>query len=423
MRNGAIDAVEKRMKSRRTDSATNLSVADNPATKNPATDRSANNPSAVKDSAINRRQFFAATGGGLLAAAVPAAAESAPAAERDGSVSSYPAQARGQTAKTSLRKIPIGVFDPVYGKLSLDEMLDKVSALGLEAMEIGAGGYSGQRHCPVDDLLADPAKAKAWQKKFADRGIQIGALSCHGNALSPDTKLATQHAADFRKTVLLAERLDVHVIVGFSGCPGGTPTDTQPNWITYRWPTERGEMLDWQWKEKVIPFWKDEVRFARDHGSPKIAFEMHPNFVVYNPRTLMKLREAVGEEIGANCDLSHLFWQGCDAVTVIRFLGNQNALFHAHMKDTVLFSDNVAKYGVLNFAADAKDIPEASEIFRAVGYGHGASEWKSIVQAYMDVGYQGMLSIENEDPILSGEVGVERAAYVLKNVRNEILGA
>jgi sugar phosphate isomerase/epimerase len=388
--------------------------------KNSAIDRSPEN-----NLVIDRRQFFAATGGGLLAAAVPAPAKVEADADAIGSgtLSGPLSPERNQAPKPVLRKIPIGVFDPVYQKLSLDEMLDKVSALGMEAMEMGAGGYSGAHHCPVNELLADPAKAKAWQKKFDDRGIRIGALSCHGNALSPDTKLATQHAADFRKAVLLAERLDVRVIVGFSGCPGGTPTDTQPNWITYRWPTERGQMLDWQWKEKVIPFWKEEVKFARDHGVHKIAFEMHPNFVVYNPRTLMKLRDAVGEEIGANCDLSHLFWQGCDAVTVIQFLGKQNALFHAHMKDTVLFPDNVAKYGVLNFAADANDIPEASEIFRAVGYGHGAAQWKAIVKAYMDVGYEGMLSIENEDPILSGEVGVERAAYVLKNVRAELLGA
>jgi len=30
--------------------------------------------------------------------------------------------------------------------------------------------------------------------------------------------------------------------------------------------------------------------------------------------------------------------------------------------------------------------------------------------------------VENEDPILSGEVEVERALYVLKNVRSELLG-
>jgi len=117
-----------------------------------------------------------------------------------------------------------------------------------------------------------------------------------------------------------------------------------------------------------------------------------------------------------------LFWQGCDPVEVIHLLAIHQALFHAHLKDTVLFTDNVAKYGVLNFAFEAAELPQASEIFRAVGYGHSAVLWKEVVRAYMDVGFEGILSIENEDPILSGEVGVERAAYVLKNVRAELLG-
>jgi sugar phosphate isomerase/epimerase len=321
-----------------------------------------------------------------------------------------------------LRKIPIGVFDPVYDKLSLDEMLDVVSGLGMEAMEIGTGGYPHNPHCPLDDLIADPVKAKAWKRKFEDKGIQVATLSCHGNPVHPNAAHAAQDADTFRKTVRLAEMIDVKVIVTFSGCPGGTPTDAQPNWITYRWPPEYGEMLDWQWKEKLIPYWKDAAKFARDHGLHRIALEMHPNFAVYNPRTLMKLREAVGEEIGANNDLSHLFWQGCDPVEVIHFLGKQGAIYHAHMKDTVMFPDNVAKYGVLNFAPDLAGLPQASETFRAVGYGHGAAVWKTILQAYMDVGYEGILSIENEDPILPGPIGVERAVYVLKNVRNELLG-
>jgi sugar phosphate isomerase/epimerase len=93
------------------------------------------------------------------------------------------------------------------------------------------------------------------------------------------------------------------------------------------------------------------------------------------------------------------------------------------MKDTVFFPENRDKYGVLNFAFETNELDTASETFRAVGYGHSASLWKSIIKAYMDVGYEGILSIENEDPILAGEVGVERAVYVLKNVRSEILGA
>jgi sugar phosphate isomerase/epimerase len=363
---------------------------------------------------LSRRNFLAA-GGGVLAAAItnpPSVTAATNAAS---------AQSSGAPSRRTLRKIPIGVFDPVYDKLSLDEMIDKISALGIEAVEIGTGGYPRSIHCPVKDLLDDPAKLRAWKKKFEDRNIQVATLSCHGNPVHPDAAIAARDAESFRHTVLLAEKLDVKVIVGFSGCPGGSPSDTTPIWVTYRWPDEQAHALDWQWKEKVIPYWKQAAQFAREHGIHRLAFEMHPNFVVYNPKTLFKLRDAVGEEIGANCDLSHLFWQGCDAVEVIHLLAKQGALFHAHMKDTVMYKDNVAKYGVLNFAFEPND-PEASETFRAVGYGHGASTWKEIVAAYMDVDYQGILSIENEDPILSGELGVERAFYVLKNVRDELLG-
>jgi sugar phosphate isomerase/epimerase len=374
-----------------------------------------------KKNAVNRREFLSQTGTGLLAVTVPAASSWATSAQAP-LASPLSSATRSTTAAGARRKIPIGVFDPVYDHLSLDEMLDKVSALGLEAMEIGTGGYPNNKHCALDDLIADKSKARAWQKKFEDKGIQVATLSCHGNPVHPNAQHAQKDVDTFRKTVLLAETLGIKVIVGFSGCPGGTPTDTQPNWITYRWPPEYKQMLEWQWKEKVIPYWKEAATYARSHGIRRLAFEMHPNFVVYNPRTLLKLREAVGEEIGANCDLSHLFWQGCDPVEVIHFLGKQGAIFHAHMKDTVIYPENAAKYGVLNFASEANELAEASDTFRAVGYGHSATLWKSVVQAYMDIGYEGILSIENEDPILPGEVGVERAAYVLKNVRKEILG-
>jgi sugar phosphate isomerase/epimerase len=362
----------------------------------------------------SRRSFIAASGGLLAAIAAPGEATALRAQSNDSG--SKP------TSPAPRRKIPIGVFDPVFGKLGIDEMLDKISGMGIEAIEIGTGGYPGTSHCPIQELLADPAKLRAWRKKFDDRNIMIATLSCHGNPVSPDAKLAARDNQSFRNSVLLAEKLGVKVIVGFSGCPGGSPTDTTPNWVTYRWPPEFAQAVDWQWSERVIPYWREAAKFAREHGIHRIGLEMHPNQVVYNPRTLIRLREAAGEEIGANCDLSHLFWQGCDPVAVIHFLGKQGTIYHAHMKDTVMFHDNVAKYGVLNFASEVKDLPEASETFRAVGYGHSATIWKDILQAYMDTGYEGILSIENEDPILTGEVGVERAAWVLKNVRNELLG-
>ena len=358
---------------------------------------------------MNRRQFLGSTAvtlaSGALSSTASAGAQSSPKDNRS------PALQR--------KNLPIGVFNPPFRDLSLDQMLEKFSSLGIEAVEIGAGGYTGTPQCPVPELLAGAGKAREWKQKFADHHIPIMAITCHGNALHPDLGKAGTFAQQFRQAIQLASMLEVPTVVGFAGCSGGSPTDTVPNWITYGWP-DGAAPLEWQWNERVIPYWTETAKFAREHGIRRIALEMHPNFVVYNPRTLMRLREAVGPEIGANCDLSHLFWQQCDAVEVIRFLGKEKALFHAHMKDTAFLPENVARYGVLNFAKSRND-QEGSEFFRAVGYGHGANFWKQVIAAYMEVGYDGMLSIENEDPILTPEVGVERALATLKNVRAEIL--
>jgi sugar phosphate isomerase/epimerase len=273
----------------------------------------------------------------------------------------------------------------------------------------------------VADLLADPAKAKAWKKKFEDRNIRVGALNTSGNPLHPNAAIAKEYDDSFRQTVLLAERLEIPVIVNFSGCPGDSPSSMHPSWVTYRWPPEYNEVITWQWEKVVLPYWRDAVKFARAHGVKKIALEMHPNFVVYNPFTVVRLRDAVGEEIGANCDLSHLFWQGCDPLEAIRFLGKQGAIFHAHMKDTVVFKETAAQTGVLNFSPDPARFAEGSVMFRTVGYGHGAQLWKDVVKTYMDIGYAGILSIEHEDSLIPGEIGIERAALLLKNVRAELL--
>jgi sugar phosphate isomerase/epimerase len=359
---------------------------------------------------MNRREFLgtslsagAALAGAPLSRAAPGMSEE-----------------RKNPARSSPRKLPIGVFNPPFRALSLDEMLDKFSSLGIEAVEIGAGGYTATPQCPVPELLADPAKARAWKKKFDDRGFPVMTLSSHANPLHPDPATAAAFAERFRQVVQLAGMLEIPTVVGFSGCPGGSPSDKTPTWITYNWPPDHAAALAWQWKERVIPYWQETVKFARQHGVRRIAIEMHPNFVVYNPRTLLQLREAVGEELGANCDLSHLFWQQCNPVEVIRLLGKQGAIYHAHMKDTASFGENVERYGVLNFAATPAD-KQGSEFFRAVGYGHGASLWKDVIAAYMEVGYDGMLSVEHEDPLLDGDVGVARSLTTLRNARQELL--
>jgi len=217
-------------------------------------------------------------------------------------------------------------------------VLDTVKGLGLEAMEIGTGGYPNNRHCPLDDLVADPPKPRLAQE-FEDRNLIIGALSCHGNPVHPDAKHAAKDVDTFRKTVLLAERLGVKVIVGFSGVSRRFPTDVHPIGSPIAGPMNSPNAR-LAWKEKVIPYWKEAAKVrSRARCSPP-CLRNASQLRCLQSQNSHKTSRSRGEEIGANCDLSHLFWQGCDPVEVIHYLGKQGALYHAHMKDTVFFDDN-----------------------------------------------------------------------------------
>lgn len=199
----------------------------------------------------------------------------------------------------------------------------------------------------------------------------------------------------------------------FSGCPGGSPADKTPNWVTCPWPDDFSKILDYQWNEVLIPYWKEKAAFARAHGVHKIALELHPGFCVYNTRTLLRLREAVGPEIGANLDPSHLFWQGIDICACIRELGKAGAIHHFHAKDTWIDPINTSINGVLDTTHYSKEL-ERSWIFRTVGYGHGTQVWKAIASELRLAGYDYAISIEHEDSLMSGREGLLKAIECLK---------
>jgi len=306
----------------------------------------------------------------------------------------------------------LGVFAVLFGGQPLDTALDYFQQSGLEAVELGVGGYPGSAHCPVDEVLSSPAKAAEFKKKITDRGLEISALSCHGNPLHPDEKVAKADATSHQKAVRAAEMLGVKTVINFSGCPGGGPGDKTPNWITCPWPPDFANAVKWQWEEKVIPFWTREAKFAKDHGV-RVAFEMHPGFCVYNTETMLRVRKECGANIGANFDPSHLFWQGMDPLVSLRAIGK--GIFHVHMKDCRIDPQNAALNGVLDTKHYADEI-NRSWIFRTVGYGHGEAFWRDFVSTLRLIGYDGALSIEHEDSLMSVNEGFQKAVGFLKNI-------
>lgn len=304
----------------------------------------------------------------------------------------------------------LGVFTVLFGKKPFEEMLDYVVELGLEAVEIGTGAYPGDAYCKPDELLASGKRLKEFRQAIKSRGLVISALSCHGNPIHPNAKRAQTDHDIFIKTLDLAKRLDVETVITFSGCPGGDPKAEQPNWIVSPWPPEFSKMLEWQWRERVTPYWKQASKAARSAGV-KVAIEMHPNFVAYNPESMLRLREIAPKVIGCNFDPSHMIWQQVDVMSAIRAL--EGSIFHVHAKDCRVDAANTMANGVLD-AKKYTDEMRRSWIFRTVGYGSDTIFWKDMISNLRMAGYDHVISIEHEDSLMSGDEGLKKAIAFLK---------
>ena len=304
----------------------------------------------------------------------------------------------------------IGVFTALFQNLPFEEALDKAVAAGVTAVEIGAGGYPGSHHCPVDELLASQAKREAYLEAIHSRGLILSALSVHNNPIHPDEETAVEADTVIRKAARLAGLLGVPVVNGFSGLPAGAPGDKMPNWVTCPWPPHFLEILDYQWNEKAIPYWQEAGQYIEDQGV-KFAFEMHPGMLVYNVETMLKLRDAVGPVLGCNFDPSHLFWNGVDAVAAIRKLAG--AIYHVHGKDCYVDNLNIAVNGC-NDNKPYDQILNRAWTFRSIGYGHGAQVWKDIISALRLVGYDYVVSIEHEDALMSTDEGLAKGVAMLQ---------
>lgn len=306
----------------------------------------------------------------------------------------------------------IGVVANVLSDKSLKEALQIFSSMGIEKIEPGCGGFAGKAHIDPEKLLSDVNKLNELQNTLQESGISISALSCHGNPIHPDKEKAQAYHDDMCNTVRLAQKLGVDTITCFSGCPGDCEQSKNPNWVTCAWPDDYLKILEYQWDKVLIPYWKKFVPFARDFGVNKIAFELHPGFCIYNVDTMLRLREAVGPELGVNFDPSHLLWQGMDPITVIRAF--KGMIFHVHAKDVYIDHNNTSRNGVLD-TKHYSDESHRSWLFRTVGFGNDAKYWKDIFSELRKIGYDGTISIEHEDSIINRKEGLQHAVDMVRS--------
>jgi sugar phosphate isomerase/epimerase len=304
----------------------------------------------------------------------------------------------------------IGLYAESAGLSSLDETLSRARHLGITRIELSTGGQNPRPFLDVDALLESESRRRTLLDQISEHGMSLSALNISAFPLHPG--VGEVHTELTRKTIQLAGELGVSRIIAQSGAPGDAPGSSVPNWITYPWPDDMRETVRRQW-DQGIGLWRDLSEYGMSLGVTRICFELHPVNLVYNVPTLLAMREAVGDAIGANFDPSHLMWQGMDIPACIRAIGP--AVFHVHIKDVMMHPHNQALVGVLDNRPDVmfRDRPWN---FCTPGFGHDDRWWREFFVALDDIGYDDVVSIENEDPYLPGIQGVERTVPFLRDV-------
>jgi len=305
----------------------------------------------------------------------------------------------------------IGMITDSLGNLSFDEMLRASAELGLETLEFACGNWSSAPHIDLAAMLDSAATRAEFVAKVHDHGLTIAALNCSGNPLHPGPQ-GKQHRQVTEDTIRLASLMGIDRVVMMSGLPGG-PGDANPNWIITDWPPECADIQRYQWDDCIIPYWRDLVTFANNLGIGKLCLELHGHQAVYNVQTLFRLRDAVGETVGANYDPSHPIWMGADPIAAVRRLGS--AIYYVHAKDTRVEPIPAAIDGVLD-ARPPNHYAERAWNYITLGYGHGETWWRQFCTALKQVGYDDGLSIEHEDMMLSPMEGMRKSVALLRNV-------
>jgi len=305
----------------------------------------------------------------------------------------------------------IGMITDSLPGTDFETLLATAARLELDMLEFGCGNWSSAPHLKLDRMLESDSERRDFGLRLSAHGIGISALNCSGNPLHPGEH-GHRHDEVTRKTIKLASLMGVERVVMMSGCPGAKG-DASANWITTEWPPEVREILRWQWDEVLIPYWRDLVAYANALGVRKLCLELHGHQNVYNVRTLLKLREAVGETVGANFDPSHLMWMGADPLAAVRALGE--AIYHFHAKDTRIDPVIAGVNGVIETTPGDRFQGRAWN-YITLGYGHGELWWRELIAVLAAVGYDDVFSIEHEDPMLPALEGVEKSVEFLRNV-------
>lgn len=306
----------------------------------------------------------------------------------------------------------LGVISQNLMQFDFEEGLQYAQALGFQAVEVGIAGLWGRKFCEIDKLLSQKGELERWQDTFKKHSLEISAMGAHGAPLMPDKNISAQYSLEFRKACKFMELAGINRMTLLSGLPEGADGDKSPNWVTFaEWPYLR-DTLEWQWEKRLIPYWKEHGKIAKDHGVT-LCFEMHGGDMIHNPGSLKRLREEIGDVVACNFDISHMWYQTIDPIEAVRELGS--LIQHVHAKDTIIHKHNSRIQGLMD--PGTTEQPETrSWTYTLAGWGHGAVTWREFITTLRLTGYDHVISVEMESEYIDVDEGLKKSVEFLKPI-------
>ncbi|MEG1195258.1 MAG: sugar phosphate isomerase/epimerase [Clostridia bacterium] len=228
-----------------------------------------------------------------------------------------------------------------------------------------------------------------WGTVLDEGKVTIGTMIYCRNFISADESEACEHANALRARIDFAKEMGVKKIV----CSAGLRPESIAG-------------LDYQ-PEKSLDafeaFFTDIVERA-EKKNVRICFEMCPWMwnISCAPNMWDQIFERVKSDFLGLCyDPSHLVWQMINPYRVLKKYGNK--IYHVHGKDTEIDRDALDYYGVL----------QNTKWWRHRLPGLGDLDWNKIVDQLYQIGYNGVLSIEHEDPVWEGSEAKVKAGILI----------
>ena len=271
---------------------------------------------------------------------------------------------------------------------SLEDIVRFAKEHQYEALEVAAWPDLGSRPFTATHLKAEgfgESEAQRVRALFDDNDLTLSSLAFYDNNLHPDP---VERAAINQHVLALVDA------AALLGCPTvGTFVGRDPGRTVAQNLAEA---------EKVFAPLVDR---AGEKGV-KLVIENcvmegwhpdgYPGNLAYSPE-LWEWMFSLG--LYLNYDPSHLLWMGIDPVAAIKPYVDKVA--HAQAKDAEIFPEKRNRYGYPGIAVNRID-PWDVGWWRYRVPGLGQVDWVRVVDALYEGGFDGVLSVEHEDPVWGG---------------------